>query len=78
LCDANLGKTINGASHCIVAIAHGQKWVVANAATINVDFVAIGTGKGHLARELRHETRTLLTCCGGGRNQQQQELRATK
>jgi hypothetical protein len=25
----------NGACHCIVAIAHGQKWVVGNATPIN-------------------------------------------
>jgi hypothetical protein len=30
-------KTIKGASYCIVAIAHRQKWVVNNAATINGD-----------------------------------------
>jgi hypothetical protein len=30
-------KTTNGASHCIVAIAHGQKWVVGNATPINGD-----------------------------------------
>jgi hypothetical protein len=28
-------KMTNGTSHCIVVIAHGQKWVVGNAATIN-------------------------------------------
>jgi hypothetical protein len=28
-------KMTNGASHCIVAIAHGQKWVGINAMTIN-------------------------------------------
>ncbi len=30
-------KTTNGASHCIMAIAPGQKWVVGNAVTINGD-----------------------------------------
>jgi hypothetical protein len=30
-------KMTNSASHCIVAIAHGQKWVVGNAVTINGD-----------------------------------------
>ncbi len=30
-------KMTNGASHHVVAIAHGQKWVVGNAATINGD-----------------------------------------
>jgi hypothetical protein len=30
-------KTTYGASHCIVAIALGQKWVVGNAVTINGD-----------------------------------------
>ncbi len=30
-------KTTNGASHCVVAIAPGQKWVAGNAMTINGD-----------------------------------------
>jgi hypothetical protein len=30
-------KMTDGVSHCVVAIAHGQKWVVGNAATINSD-----------------------------------------
>jgi hypothetical protein len=38
LCAALMwAKTTNSASHCIVAIAHGQKWVSGNAATINGD-----------------------------------------
>jgi hypothetical protein len=32
-------KTTDGASHCVVAIAQGQKWVFGNAATINGDIV---------------------------------------
>ncbi len=28
-------KTTDCTSHCVVAIAHGQKWAVGNAATIN-------------------------------------------
>ncbi len=32
-----LAKITNSASHCIVAIAHGQKWVVDDATTINGD-----------------------------------------
>jgi hypothetical protein len=30
-------KTTNGAIHCVVAIAHGQKWVVGNVTTTNGD-----------------------------------------
>ncbi len=30
-------KTTNGASHCIMATAQGQKWVVGNVTTINGD-----------------------------------------
>ncbi len=45
-------KTTDGASHCVVAIAHRQKWVASNAATINGDVtnspcrVASNTRKG--------------------------------
>jgi hypothetical protein len=30
-------KTTNGASHCVMAITNGQKWVVGNTVTINGD-----------------------------------------
>jgi hypothetical protein len=67
----------NGASHCVVAIAHGQKWAVGNAAIIKeysankplsgCQWYQKGPFGVRIARELHQAIRTLLTCWPGTR-----------
>jgi hypothetical protein len=66
-------KSTDGTSHCVVAIPHGQKWVVGNAATMNGDIADKPLSdrqcyqKGPSGKRIAPGNRTLLTCCEGGR-----------